>query len=283
MLFQYLKKDFFIDIEHIDITDLKEKCRKLKINENRIYLIEKRYYKSKYVFQDFWNDYFKNKKKVIKRPKMSTFVPKVTRDDPEIEEIKKKPKVTKSTKKIAVHKSTKKKEKNKNPFAVTRSNKKKNFLNQTSDLPIISKKKNYPSNRRFRDEGMRSNLKKKKSILEEKLFTAKSKSKKQTKKNSIYSLRKIKKTNPNIKNGNKPRTPKAVTKKKSILKNSQSGRLTMNDRKKSFMNEIQKHSKKPIKKSKSKKSFLKTKSTSDFRKKIQNYRVDTTDKKKRKF
>ena len=69
MLIHYLKKDFFSDVEKKDLTNLKTECRTIKISNRSITRIEKKYYKSKYVFQDFWNTFFKNKRENRKQQK----------------------------------------------------------------------------------------------------------------------------------------------------------------------------------------------------------------------
>jgi hypothetical protein len=58
----YMKKTIFLDLKKRDISNLKSFCHSLKITNEKLNKIEKKYSKSRYVLSDFWNSYFKSKK-----------------------------------------------------------------------------------------------------------------------------------------------------------------------------------------------------------------------------
>ena len=251
----------------MDLSDIKSECKKLKITQSKINIIEKRYFKSKYVFQDFWNDYFKKKKNETKKTKkLSTFIPKTVNEDLDIKKTIQKTKSTReislmeqvpkkadnktqkskeniiqSAKKVPDTKTTNKNETKNEPFEVNNVKKKINKKIH-SELPIISKAKKYPSTRRFKDETIKSGLSKKKSIFEQKLFNNKSKSNKRKSKRTISSTKKINKSIFKNSKEFSAKSTRSVQKKKGSVKVDQISGMSLKDRKKSLLNELKKNS-----------------------------------------
>lgn len=349
ILVQYFKKDFFLDIESLDLSDLKPACARLKITENRLHLIKKKYFKSKYVFLDFWNDYFKNKRKKKQKPAKSTSIepqikrhathlPKIVKPAKKLDEsitldLEKKETIPKnqpqepmtisdenekSVKKegsalkiidvakneisVKEKKPTEIKPKSKEqsePFkpnnAFTESKpmiskpnsihpvksgrKRPKMRVKEADLPVIAKAKKYPSNRRFKDEPAKPSLRRKKTLLEDKLFKNKSKSRKKSSKFGISSTRKVKKPPNSNRKALVGKSLKTIPKKKSIISVNDNSRLTIYDRKKSLLNELKKNSKSP----QLKKNAKGNKNGANSKRKPNPFKQSNNDKKKRQF
>lgn len=356
VLAQYFKKDFFLDLEGQDLSGLKAECARLRVTPRKLAAIQKRYSKSKYVFQDFWNDFFKNRR-LAKRPKRSSpaslgpaqpppqaeVLPQSARqvdtkrgpvrvpapqragaqgagrDSGEgAREAETGPEPTaglqEETEGVALareseaqegespaplseaapetgaeppeptslRKTEKKKtarRKAKEPsrgnvfrgtdfgslagesppaprelpaFAPGKRAEKKDAAPpskpgrrrpraraQEAELPVLAKAKKFPSTRRFREEGGKATLKRKKTLLEEQLFKQKPKSQRKRSKLRPSATRKGKKGPGSLRKAFAGRAPKSLPKKKS-LRPGEGLSLTIHERKKSLLRQMQK-------------------------------------------